>query len=104
LANLLERIRARATWDSTDETDARPERLHHGAVETMGDGLEAQVLRVRGLHLILLEWLHFDDVFGGNTVITRNVFSHYSFVCWVMISRTRRTHTMGSMMIDDVTM
>jgi hypothetical protein len=48
----------------------------------VGDSLEAHVLRVQGLHLILLERLHFDDSFGGYTcmMITMNLLCHYSFV------------------------
>lgn len=46
----------------------------------MGDGLEAQVLRIQRLHLVLLEWLHFDDIFVGNMMITRYVLGHCTFV------------------------
>ena len=46
----------------------------------MGDGVNTQVLRVRGLHLILLEWLHLDDMLVGvharRVVITRDVLCY----------------------------
>ena len=45
----------------------------------MGDLLKAQVLRIRGLHLILLERLHIDHMFGVDT--TLNLLGHFSFVC-----------------------
>jgi len=55
----------------------------------VGDGADAHVLRVRGLHLILLERLHLDDVLGcgiGMAVgIAGYVFGH-----------------MGSMVVDDM--
>jgi hypothetical protein len=84
LADLLEWIWERAAWDSTAKADARPECLHHGAIETVGDGFEAHVLSVQRLHLVLLEWLYFDDIFGG-VISMRNVLGH-----------------MGSIVIDDV--
>jgi len=77
LANFLERIWAGTAWDGTKEPDTRPECLHHGAIETVVDVPEAQILRVRGLHLILLEWLYFEYSLGGSNVVTRNVFGHY---------------------------
>lgn len=47
----------------------------------MGDSVDAQVLRVRGLHLILLEWLHLDDMLGVHAcmvvVITGDVVCDY---------------------------
>ena len=44
----------------------------------MGDALNAQVLRIRGLHLILPERLHLDDVLvlhACMVVFTGDVFS-----------------------------
>ena len=70
----------------------------------MGDALEAHVLRVRGLHLILPEWLHFGDGMLGDytcMINTRNVFGHYSVVCGEVMLRTSMTPTMGSVMIND---
>jgi hypothetical protein len=46
----------------------------------VGDGFRAHVLRVRGLHLILLEWLHLDDLPGVHAcmvVITGDVRCDY---------------------------
>lgn len=81
LADLFERIGERTAGDGTAEADARTQTLHHCAVEAVGDGVDAHVLRVRGLHLILLERLHLDDVLGGigmAVVIARNFLSHFS--------------------------
>lgn len=47
----------------------------------MDDGVGAHVLRVRGLHLILLKWLHLDDMPGVHAcmvVITGDVVCDYS--------------------------
>jgi hypothetical protein len=80
LANFFEWIGERTTWDSTAEAYARSERLHHRAIETVGDGLDAHVLRVRRLHLILLEWLHLDDMLGDHAcmvVITGELLCDY---------------------------
>jgi hypothetical protein len=46
----------------------------------MGHGTDTQVLRVRGLHLILLEGLHLDDVLGCRSrtvMITGDVVGDY---------------------------
>ena len=46
----------------------------------MGDGLYAHVLRVRGLHLILLERLHLDEMppWGTSTLmVAGNVLGHF---------------------------
>lgn len=46
----------------------------------MGDVADAHVLRIRGLHLILLEWLHLDNMLGGNTctlMITGDFFGDW---------------------------
>jgi len=46
----------------------------------MGDGLYADVLRVRGLHLILLERLHLDEMpaWGTSTLmVAGNVLGHF---------------------------
>ena len=81
LADLFERIGERTAGDGTAEADARTQPLHHCAVEAVGDGVDAHVLCVRGLHLILLEWLHLDDVLGWGigmaVVIAGYVFSHF---------------------------
>jgi hypothetical protein len=61
----------------------------------VGDGLDAHVLRVRGLHLILLEWLHLDDMPGVHAcvvVITGDVVCDYiSSSKLVRIGRETRT-------------
>lgn len=78
LANFFEWIGERTAGDSTAEAYARSHRLHHRAIETMGDALDAQVLRIRGLHLILLERLHLDNVLvlhACMVVFTGDVFS-----------------------------
>lgn len=62
LADFFEWIGEGTTGDSAAEAYTRSERLHHRAIEAVGDGLDAHVLRVRGLHLILFEWLHLDDM------------------------------------------
>lgn len=78
LANFFERIREGTTRDSTTEADARSQRLHHRAIEAVGDGADAHVLRVRGLHLILLEWLHLDHMLSrvARVVIAVNVLGN----------------------------
>jgi hypothetical protein len=80
LADLFERIGARTAGGCTAEADARSQRLHHRAIEAVGDGLYTDVLRVRGLHLILLERLHLDEMpaWGTSTVLVAgNIFGHF---------------------------
>jgi len=65
LADFFEWVGERAARDGTAKADARSQRLHHRAVEAVGDAVDAHILRVRGLHLILLERLHLDNAMLG---------------------------------------
>ena len=65
MPNFLEWIGERAARDGAAKANARSQRLHHRAVETVGDATDAHILRVRGLHLVLLEWLHLDNAMLG---------------------------------------
>lgn len=80
MPNFLEWIGERAARDGAAKADARSQRLHHRAVETVGDAADAHVLRVRGLHLFLLEWLHLDDMLGWATddmaLVCDDIFGH----------------------------
>ena len=76
LANFFERIGERTAGDSAAEADARPQGLLHGTIKPVGNATYTHVLRVRGLHLILPEWLHLDDMLRGKgcgLVITRDL-------------------------------
>lgn len=78
LADFFEWIWERTARGSAAEADARTQALHHRAIETVRDALEAQVLRIRGLHLVLPERLHLDDVLGSThaVMVTVRLFSH----------------------------
>jgi fatty-acid desaturase len=80
LPNFLEWIGERAARDGAAKADARSQRLHHRAVETVGDAADAHILRVRGLHLVLLEWLHLDNAMLGwatkMALVCDDIFGH----------------------------
>jgi hypothetical protein len=111
LPDFFEWVGERAARDGTTKADARSQRLHHRAVEAMGDAADAQILRVRGLHLVLLERLHLDDAILGwatnMAMLGVDIFGHFNTLDVVVGNKTcvggMRKLTMWGMMIHYVT-
>jgi len=84
LSDFFEWIGERAARDGAAKADARSQRLHHRAIEAVGDSLDAHILRIRGLHLILPERLHLDNAVLGRAtnmaMLGGDVFGHFNLL------------------------
>ena len=108
LSDFFEWIGERAARDGTAKADARSQRLHHRAVKAVGDRLDAHILRVRGLHLVLLERLHLDNAMLGRAtnmgMVRGDIFGHFNSLGVVSEQDVREGElTVWGMMVHHVT-